>query len=125
MPSRGEVLVYCCRGEDVAVLREVCSKIGSALRIEPSRVEVAHATVARRPSAIFIGAGDRSLKNLDVINVIQAIRQDLPIIVIAEDDSLELERIARQKGIFYYLVQPIERAEVEAVLQDALRHEKA
>lgn len=125
MPFRGEVLVYSCRGEDVVVLREVCGKIDLVLRAEPSRVEVAHATVARRPVAVFIGAGNRSLENLDVINVIQAIRQDLPIIVIAENDSLEVERTAREKGIFYYLVQPVERREVEAVLRDALRHAKA
>lgn len=124
MASRAEVLVFCCRGEDVAVLREVCARAGAVLTIEPSRVEVAHATVARRPIAVFIGMGSGSLKNLDVINVIQAIRSDLPIIVIAEEDSLDLERRARQRGIFYYLVQPIERQEVEAVLKDVLRHAK-
>ncbi len=62
------------------------------------------------------------MAHLDVIRTIRAARSDLPIVVIGEDDSLELERRARQEKIFYYLVHPIDRAEVEAVLKDILRH---
>lgn len=122
MTTLDEVLVYCCRDEDVVVLKEVCAASGAVLRIEPTPVEVAHSTVARRPIAVFIGAGRRHPGNLDIIPVIRAVRNDLPVIVIAEEDSLDLERSARQQSIFYYLVQPIERAEVEAVLKDVRRH---
>ncbi len=121
MASRGELLVYGCRDEDIAMLKEVCGPGGPSVRIESSPVEVAHSTVARRPIAVFIGAGACSLENLDLIPVIQAVRGTLPVVVIAEDDSLDLERRARQRSIFYYLVQPLEREEVEAILGDVMR----
>ena len=44
------------------------------------------------------------------------------MIVIADSPSLKLERTARQEKLFYYLVHPIERSELDIVLQDLLRH---
>ena len=124
MASCPEVLVYCCHEDDIAVLRQAAEAIRTALCIVDSAVEVAHQTVARRPVAVFIGAGEGSRANLDVVPMIRAVMCDLPVVVIAEDDSLELERNARQKGIFYYIVRPIERAEAKALLTDVLRRGK-
>ena len=56
--------------------------------------------------------------------MIRVVRRELPVILIAEDASLELERRAREHKIFYYLVHPIERSEVEAVVEDLLRSRK-
>lgn len=92
------------------------------LRVVDTAVDVAHQTLARRPVAVFIGLGKPSLTNLDVISVIRAVGSDLPVIVIAEEDSLELERHARRKNLFYYLVHPIVPTEVAAVLEAVLHH---
>jgi DNA-binding NtrC family response regulator len=124
MATCPEVLVFCCHEDDVAVLRQAAGASGSDLCVVDSAVEVAHQTVARRPVAVFVGAGKRSRANLDVVPMIRAVMSDLPVIVIAEEDSLELERSARQKGIFYYIVRPIEGAEAEALLKDVLRRGK-
>ena len=45
----------------------------------------------------------------------------MPVIIVAEEDSLELERRARGKSIFYYLVHPIDPSEVEALLKNVMR----
>jgi DNA-binding response OmpR family regulator len=121
MPSRLELLACCCRDDDIAVLRAAAGPNGPVFRVVDNPMKVARQAVARRPVALILGVGQRSLANLDVIPLIRAVRSDLPVIVIAEEDSLELERRVRQKGIFYYLVHPIEPSEVEAVLADALR----
>ena len=122
MSVRPEVLAFGCREDDLAVLRQVSPAGGPALRVVDTPVEVAHQTLARRPVAVFIGVGLPSLKNLDVITVIRDVRSDLPVIVIADEDSLDLERHARRKNLFYYLVHPVVPAEVAAVLEAVLRH---
>ncbi len=122
MASPAEVLAFGCREDDLAVLREAFGPTGSALSVADSPVEVARRAAAGRPAALFLGVGRRSMSNLDVITLIEAVRRRLPVIVIADEDSLELERRARQRSIFYYLVHPIQREEVEAVLRDVARH---
>ena len=119
--SKDEVILFGCRQDDAAVVVGVLASCGARARVVQSAVEVAHRAVAFRPAAVFIGVGPRSLKNLDVIPVIQTARRSLPVIVIADADSLELERRARRSSIFYYLVRPLNQGEVAAVLDDVLR----
>jgi len=122
MKPRPVMLTFSCHPQDVAVLREASGPQGPVFQAAGSLVEVAHLAATRRPAAVFLGAGDDTLGHLDVIRTIHAVRSDLPVIVIGDHDSLELERRARQQTLFYYLVHPVEREEVEAVLRDALRH---
>jgi DNA-binding NtrC family response regulator len=116
-----ELIVFGCREDDLAVLGQAIGGRGPAVRVERSAAEFAQQAVSRRPLAIVLGVGMRSIAHLDVIPLIHTVRKSLPVIVIAEEDSLELERSAREKNIFYYLVHPIERAEVQAVLKDVQR----
>jgi DNA-binding NtrC family response regulator len=121
MAGRSEVLVMGCREDDLAVLRSASGPNGPLLLTVDGAADLAEHAIRRHPAAVIIGVGTLTLHHLDLIPVLRAARQDLPVIVIAEDDSLEVERSARQKTIFYYLVHPLERAEVEAVLRDAMR----
>ncbi len=124
MTSHAGVLVFCCQEDDIEALKAASGTQGPALCIVTSPVAVTHHVVAGRALAVFLGVGHKTLEHLDVIPVIHAARPDLPVIVIAEEDSLELERKARQKSIFYYLVHPVDPSEIEAVLRDVLRHVK-
>jgi DNA-binding response OmpR family regulator len=121
MTSRPEVLVFCCGGDDLAVLQTASGSLGPTLRTVESAAELARQAVTGGAAAVVIGIGEETLANLSIVTVVRAIRVDLPVIVVAEEDSLELEKGARQAGIFYYLVHPIEKSEVEAVLTAALK----
>jgi len=122
MSSGAEVVVFGCRVHDVAVVREASRSGGARVQVVEDAVAVAHHVVAHRPAAVFIGIGRRRLKNLELIAVIHTAREGLPVIVIGDEDSLDLERRARSRSIFYYLVHPTDPVEVEAVLRDVLRH---
>jgi DNA-binding NtrC family response regulator len=124
MTTREEVLVFGCRDDDVALLNSAFGSEGPALRIVDNADEFARDAVSRGPLAILLGVGEHSIAHLDLIPLIRAMRSELPVIVIAEEDSLELERRARQKDIFYYLVHPVDRSEARAVLADALRYSR-
>jgi DNA-binding NtrC family response regulator len=121
MNARPEVLVFGCCNDDVAMLNEAFDRIEPDLRVLADARELARRAVAHRPLAIVLGFGADSVSHLGIIPVIHAVRSRLPVIVVADNASLKLERIARQEKIFYYLVHPIERSEVDVVLQDLLR----
>jgi DNA-binding NtrC family response regulator len=121
MALRTEVLVFGCREDDLAVLRSVAGPSGATLLAVDSPAELTEHAIRRRPAAVILGVGGQTPDRLDLIPVLRATRDTLPVIVVAEEDSLELERSTRQRSIFYYLVHPVDRAEVEAVLRDALR----
>jgi DNA-binding response OmpR family regulator len=121
METRDEVLVFGCRDNDLAVLAEAFGRTGPVLRAVTTAAEFAQHAVSRRRLAVVLGVGLSRVAHLDLIPVIRAVRSSLPVIVVADEDSLELERSAREKNIFYYLVHPIEKSEVEAVLKDVVR----
>ncbi len=122
MAPHGEVLVWGCRADDLSVLRHACRLEGQSVLVLKRTAEVARQAASGSPLALVLGIGRRSRTRLDVIPVFRAVRKELPVIVIADEDSLELERRARRAGIFYYLVHPIDSREVKAVLEDLLRH---
>jgi DNA-binding NtrC family response regulator len=121
MTTRQQLLAFGCREDDVALLTETVNGMQSKLRVIDDPGEFARLAIAHTSFAIVLGIGQDTLGHLDMISVIRAVRDELPVILIAEDASLELERRARQQKIFYYLIHPIERSEVQAVLKDLLR----
>jgi DNA-binding NtrC family response regulator len=121
MALRPEMLVMGCREDDLAVLRSAAGTNGPVLLTVDSATDLAEHAIRRCPAAVILGVATQTLHHLDLIPVLHAAREHLPVIVIAAEDSLVLERSARQKSIFYFLVHPIDRTEVEAVLKDLLR----
>ena len=117
----GEVLVCGCRQEDVAVLEEVFGREGSSVRPVDKPAEMARQVVLRLPLAVFLGLRKRDRARLQIIPVLRAAWRELPVMVVADEESLELERRVRQEGIFYYFVHPLGSAEVQAVSRDLLR----
>jgi DNA-binding NtrC family response regulator len=61
------------------------------------------------------------LDGLRAIPIVRKIDPGLPIIAIAHDESLEMERKARLAGIFYYLLQPLEVNEVRMSIMNAVQ----
>ncbi len=83
--------------------------------------EFVRQAIARRPLAVFLGLRAGTLDGLEVIPVIRAVRAEVPVVIVAEEDSLELERKARQQSIFYYLVHPVDRSEATTLLRSLMR----
>ena len=117
----GDVLVCGCQQDDVAVLETALGRKGPSIRTVDKPAEMARQVVLRLPLAVFLGLRKRDRARLQIIPLLRALFRELPLIVIADEASLELERRARQEGIFYYFVHPLGSAEVQAVLKDLLR----
>lgn len=119
--SWGEVLVCGCRDDDLAVLKGALGPSGPPIRTIREPVEAARQVVTRLPLAVVLGLRKRDRARLQIIPVLRAASKELPVIVVADEGSLDLERRARQAGIFYYFVRPLGSTEVQAVFEDLLR----
>jgi len=124
MASRAEVIACGCREDDLAVLKLAVKGEGARLRIVESAVKVAHQALSCPVIAVVLGVGPKTLANLEVIPVLRDLKAGVPVIVIATEDSLEMERSVREKGIFYYLVHPVDSDELTSVLADVGRRMK-
>jgi DNA-binding NtrC family response regulator len=71
--------------------------------------------------ACLIVVGRGAHREVEYIPCLNRVDPKLPIIVISEHDSLELQRRVRQHRVFYYLLEPLDREELRAVLRSAVR----
>ena len=124
MPRPAELLAFGCREDDLQRLSVAVGSRGPTLRTVDTVGDFTREAVSRAPLAVILGLGSESVDHLGVVSVIHAVRARLPVIVIAEDDSLGLERKARQEDIFYYLVHPVAESELRAVLEALRRYVK-
>jgi DNA-binding NtrC family response regulator len=75
-------------------------------------------TLANFKAAIIMFQADET-SWIESIPLMNSLFPHLPIVVVADSDSIETERLARRGKIFYYLLKPIDAAELKAVLLDA------
>jgi DNA-binding NtrC family response regulator len=68
-------------------------------------------------AACIIFVSRNAEREVDYIPCLNRVDPKLPIIVISEHDSVELQRKVRRHRVFYYLLLPLNREEVRAVLQ--------
>lgn len=60
-------------------------------------------------------------REVDYIPCLNRVDPKLPIVVISEHDSVELQRRIRRHRVYYYLLLPVDRGELSAVLRSAVR----
>ena len=72
-------------------------------------------------AACIIFVSRNAEREVDYIPCLNRVDPKLPIIVISEHDSVELQRKVRRHRVFYYLLLPIDREEIRAVLRSAVR----
>lgn len=76
-----------------------------------------------KAAILMLQTDDRSW--IESIPVFNNLLPHLPIIIVAESDSLETERLARRGRVFYYLLKPVDLRELTAVLRDASEKARA
>ena len=72
-------------------------------------------------AACIIFVSRNAEREVDYIPCLNRVDPKLPIIVISEHDSVELQRRIRRHRVYYYLLLPIDRDELRAVLRGAVR----
>ncbi|RPI24042.1 MAG: response regulator [Acidobacteria bacterium] len=117
---RGREVLIC--GRESSDLKELRALIGThGFSVGTARTPVSAIQQIRSSAftaVVILLAGDDEAW-LETITAFNDLFPDLPVIVLASQASLETERKARQRRIFYYLLKPFDTGEIRAVLQDA------
>ena len=74
-----------------------------------------------QPKVVLLSATCTEGPVSDTISRIREMDDSIPVVVVVKKSSLELERETRRAGIFYYLMLPAGRDEIEKVVLSALR----
>ena len=87
--------------------------------VEPVKVAVEGA-LSEPCGMVVVTVSPGDDEGLELIPAVHEVDQKMPVVVVGETESLELEREARIRKVFYYLVQPVEPDELKAVVGRAL-----
>ena len=121
---RSEVLICGSESRDLADLRQLIGKQGYSVETARTPVNAIQRTrVSLFQAAVFLLDQDDEAW-FETITAFNDLFPTLPVIVLADHASLETERRARQSKIFYYLLRPVDGAEIKAVLRDATAAQK-
>jgi DNA-binding NtrC family response regulator len=116
------ILALGCDEGAIDMMTGCLESRGVDVSVVASPAELVREVVSRMPVAIVIGVRPDAAVGLDSIEMVHAVNGKLPVVVIANADSIELERRARETRIFYYLVEPLQLEELDAVVGDVLRY---
>lgn len=69
---------------------------------------------------LFVSVHPEDDDGLDTISLVHDLEDGLPVVAVAQGESLDLQREVRSRKVFYYLVQPVDPEELGAVVGRAL-----
>lgn len=72
---------------------------------------------------LFLGVSSREI--WDLIPLVGRVDPRLPILTVAQEDSVETQREIRRSRVFYHLTQPVDADEMREALREALMHREA
>jgi len=116
---RSEVLICGSESHGLAELRQLIGGQGYVVETARTPVSAIRRTRVSLFQAVVFLLDDEDESWLETITAFNDLFPALPVIVLADHGSLETERRARQRKIFYYLLRPVDGAEIKAVLRDA------
>jgi DNA-binding NarL/FixJ family response regulator len=89
----------------------VCCADGKALLEE---------VVQRRPDVVVYCLRAECDQDLGVLHLFRRIAHDVPLVLVASDDSLSTQKLVQELRPIYYAVRPAEAAELREAVESAL-----
>src|SRR5262245_20413243 len=77
------------------------------------------AVVVQRPDAVVYVFREESAEELGFLRLLRRLAPAVPIVVLAGESSLALQRVVQRLRPIYYAVAPVEPAEIRAAVQSA------
>ncbi|GEM_PF-3285096 len=114
-----EVLICGSDAQEAESFGQWLSRDGYQVDLAEDPLKAVEKLTTRSFHVIIVMVRAHDQRWIDSIRVFNRLLPDLPVVVVAEGDSLETERLVRRGKIFYFLSKPMSMAEVRAVLRDA------
>lgn len=115
-----DVLIYARDGALVKSLQTSLTWCGYHVETSDALSRTVQKLLSERFGALVLGVYTNDIESVEMIALAHQIDAQLPIVTIGDRESLQMERKVRQEKVFYYMVQPIDRHEVETAVHQAL-----
>ncbi|HVP39123.1 MAG TPA: hypothetical protein VMS93_08075 [Candidatus Saccharimonadales bacterium] len=76
--------------------------------------------VQRRPDVVVYGLRAECEQDLGVLHLFRRIAPDVPLVLVASDESLSTQKLVQELRPIYYAVRPVEAAELREAVDSAL-----
>ena len=120
--DKGQVLII----DDSELIRGLLSDVVASLGYTPIGADGGAAgldiAVTADPDAVCLDLWMEDMPGLDVLDQLQHLRPDLPVIIITADPLSDMNAECRARGAYEYIVKPFEVEQVQRVLQSAVSH---
>ena len=120
MADRGRVLIIDDTDEVRDLLASVVADMGYTAITAPGGREGLELAAAARPDVICLDLWMDDMSGLEVLDRLQRVRPDLPVIIITADPLTDMNGEARARGAFEYILKPFEINQVRRALLAAL-----
>jgi twitching motility two-component system response regulator PilG len=121
-PGRKRVVLVAPPERDFGILADVARQDG--FRVESLQPEAVGAEVAAFGAAAdavaVIDVSTDPTRGMAAVSAFRRLAKHIPVVVVAENPSLELVRRVRLSGVFYLALDPVSAEELRTVLYDAM-----
>lgn len=119
------ILCVSERPEDVRALEISLREEGHEVVVASDRFQAVETLLGREFGAaiLFLGASSRAIWEL--VPLMSRLNRKLPVLTVAQEDSVETQREIRRSRVFYHLTQPVDTGELKEALREALTRRQA
>jgi DNA-binding response OmpR family regulator len=114
------VLVYECCPEREVSIQALLQQADYDLVPCESGEQLLEAVMAHKPDAVVYVFKPECQEDLGVLHLLRRLAPTVPLIVLANEGSLRLQRLVQEWRPIYYSVAPVEPAEIRLAVQAAL-----
>jgi DNA-binding NtrC family response regulator len=115
-----DVLIYARDGALIRSLQTSLTGCGYHVETSDAFSQTVQKLLSTQFGVLVLGVYIDDAESLEMIALAHQIDAQLPIVTIGDRESLQMERKVRLEKVFYYMVQPIDRHEVETAVHQAL-----
>ena len=102
-------------------LEEVLSDWGYAAEVSDVGSRAVQKLLGGTCKMVLLGVHEEDPDGVEMIPLVHQIDRNLPVVVVGDGVSLDMERRVRLGKVFYYMVQPVDFDEMRQVVQRALQ----
>ena len=115
-------VILICDGNPASLdeLTQIVATENDQVEATTKACEALQILLSRPITALILGSSLHGIDTPELLPVVKQIDPALPVIAVGETSSLETERQVRTNQLFYYLVRPIDSAELLAAVHQAV-----
>jgi len=105
----------------INLMTEILMQHDFTVTIEKSIIKFISSVLEKEINLLILDLDSPQGLHFDSIDIIRKLRPRLPIIVLLMDESLDVLKKLVPKGVFYTALKPIQREEIEEVIQAVIQ----